>query len=57
MALFITHVALSLYFTSTSAKVLFELCSLVSDALQGIKGVRRVSSVHVQLEYWWQEKQ
>ena len=42
MGLFITHVALSLYFTSAFANVPFELSSLVSDDLQGMKRVARV---------------
>lgn len=33
LALFITHIVSSLYFTPAFAKVLFELSSLVSDAL------------------------
>lgn len=43
MALLRTHVALSLYFPSAFAKVPFELSSLVSDDLQGMKRVARVS--------------
>lgn len=56
VALFITHRALNLDFTPASAKVLFVLSSLVPDALQGIKGVVRVSGVPVQPECRWRKK-